>query len=60
MTIGMDASGLRERNTSHDASTPEEEEAKQTVQILNAKEFHSGKASKDKLTFGRTPDGIGM
>ena len=53
----LDSSGLRERNTPQ--HTPSPEIAKETVLGLNAEEFHSNKSSKDKRTFGRTPDGVG-
>ena len=58
MTFGRDGCGLRERYTSPQDSTPEE--VKQTIEKVNAVDFSSRDALKEKRTFGRTPDGIGM
>ncbi|KAL2438696.1 Phosphatidylethanolamine N-methyltransferase [Exophiala dermatitidis] len=47
--------GLRHRNAP--IKTKSEQEARQTVLDLNAREEKSSKAEKDRKTFGRTPDG---
>ena len=51
----MDVEGLRERNVPLRASS--EEDAKKVVQELNRQ---SEENTKEKKTYGRTPDGTGQ
>ena len=53
--VGVDGAELRARNVPQ--YEPSAEQAKEAVQELNAEEYYSEKASKDKKTFGRTPNG---
>ena len=54
---GLGSHSLRERNIPQ--RTPSVEVAQETVQRLNAEEYHSDKDEKNRRTFGRTPDGVG-
>ena len=54
----LDASHLRERNVPQQARS--DQEAREAVLHLNAEEEKGEKKEKDKKTYGRTPNGIGM
>ena len=54
---GIDADGLREKNTPQHAHSTESAQA--TVLDLNSQEEYAEKDEKDKKTFGRTPNGTG-
>jgi phosphatidylethanolamine N-methyltransferase len=54
----LNTQGLRERNINLQAR--DDEEAREAVLQLNALEEKADKNEKDKKTFGRTPDGVGM
>jgi phosphatidylethanolamine N-methyltransferase len=61
-SLGVDASGLRERLTQQ-SDAPQKasssETAHETVRALNEQEAKGDKDEKDRKTFGRTPDGTG-
>lgn len=59
-TVGVDASGLRER-LPQQPHAPQKAENVKTAQdaVRQLNEQEAGKDEKDKRTYGRTPDGTG-